>query len=95
MAAARAMAFANKRTRLIVRLLESAPPLWESHRYAIAQALSETRLQAMSTPPGASSTGGVAPLAGGEEQPTALDAAWDAYQAERARAGLRTYGRRV
>lgn len=36
-----AVAIANRRTRLIVRLIESAPPWAERHRIAVAQALAE------------------------------------------------------
>lgn len=45
MDAARQASYGNRRTALIVRLLETAQPLSESNRYAIAQALAECRRQ--------------------------------------------------
>lgn len=91
MAAARKRHHALARTRKVVGLLQSAPPLWEVDRYAIAQALAETTSVDKGTAPRTVSTeGGARPLAGGAPS---VQEAWEAYQealeADRAARGQR------
>lgn len=91
MVAARAARYRKLRTARLVRLLETAPPLSEDNRYAIAQALAECPRLDAAAPPGARLTGGARSLAEDATNDTralAVQDAWEAYETAREAAGL-------